>query len=165
MFHSSRARFSLHKHGCYLFKAPSVPLMILSAGGADSIVQSETKPGTPDAGKKAEVVGPRPLVQASFAVTTKPLLTCVQRTTILFQFFAHTQASRYSELRATTLGVLVRGMIDATRRWLRRNRTGFAIGFGVIGIGYIAGQYILSKITEARERMAGDRIAKEKYVS
>ena len=70
MFHSSRARFSLHKHGCYLFKAPSAPLMILSAGGADSIVQSETKPGTPDAGKKAEVVGPRPLVQASFAVTT-----------------------------------------------------------------------------------------------
>jgi len=54
-------------------------------------------------------------------------------------------------------------MIDATRRWLRRNRTGFAIGFGVIGIGYIAGQYILSKITEARERMAGERIAKEKY--
>ncbi|KAK3169406.1 hypothetical protein OEA41_008789 [Lepraria neglecta] len=52
-------------------------------------------------------------------------------------------------------------MIDATRRWLRRNRTGFAIGFGAIGIGYIAGQYVLSKITEARERMAGDRIAKE----
>ena len=56
-------------------------------------------------------------------------------------------------------------MIDATKRWLRRNRTTFAIGFGVIGIGYIAGQYVLSKITEARERMAGDRIAKEKYVT
>lgn len=54
-------------------------------------------------------------------------------------------------------------MISATRRWLRRNRTGFAIGFGVIGVGYLAGQYVLSKITEARERMAGDRIAKEKY--
>lgn len=54
-------------------------------------------------------------------------------------------------------------MIDATRKWLRRNRTNFAIGFGVIGIGYIAGQYVLSKIKEAQERMAGDRIAKEKY--
>ena len=54
-------------------------------------------------------------------------------------------------------------MIDTTRRWLRRNRTNFAIGFGVIGIGYIAGQYVLSKIKEAQERMVGDRIAKEKY--
>ena len=54
-------------------------------------------------------------------------------------------------------------MIDATRKWLRRNRTNFAIGFGVIGTGYIAGQYVLSKIKEAQERMAGDRIAKEKY--
>jgi len=36
------------------------------------------------------------------------------------------------------------------------------IGFGVVGIGYVAGQYAISKITEARERMAGDRIAKEK---
>ena len=54
-------------------------------------------------------------------------------------------------------------MIDVTRKWLRRNRTNFAIGFGVIGIGYVAGQYVLSKIKEAQERMAGDRIAKEKY--
>ncbi|CAD6590575.1 MAG: peroxin [Alectoria sarmentosa] len=51
--------------------------------------------------------------------------------------------------------------MSATRRWLRRNRTGFAIGFGLIGVGYVAGQYVLSKITEARERLAGDRIAKE----
>jgi len=36
------------------------------------------------------------------------------------------------------------------------------IGFGVVGIGYVAGQYALSKITEARERMTGDRISKEK---
>ena len=56
-------------------------------------------------------------------------------------------------------------MISATRRWLRRKRTGLVIGFGVVGIGYIAGQYVLSKITEVRERMAGDRIAKEKYTS
>lgn len=52
-------------------------------------------------------------------------------------------------------------MISATRRWLQRNRTGVAIGVGVIGVGYVAGQYVLSKITEARERMAGNRIAKE----
>ena len=62
-----------------------------------------------------------------------------------------------------TVRGLAKRMITATRRWLRRNRTGFAIGCGVIGVGYVAGQYVLSKISEARERMAGDRIAKEKY--
>jgi len=55
-------------------------------------------------------------------------------------------------------------MITATRRWLRRNRTSLGIGVGVIGVGYVAGQYVLSKISEARERMTGDRIAKEKFV-
>ena len=55
-------------------------------------------------------------------------------------------------------------MVSTTKKWLQRHRTGFAIGFGVIGAGYVAGQYILSKITEARERMADDRIAKEKYM-
>ncbi|KAL2417710.1 Peroxisomal biogenesis factor 3 [Exophiala dermatitidis] len=52
-------------------------------------------------------------------------------------------------------------MISATRRWLRRNRTGIAIGAGVIGATYLAGQYVLGKINEARERMQMDRIAKE----
>ncbi|KAL1853779.1 peroxin [Paecilomyces lecythidis] len=52
-------------------------------------------------------------------------------------------------------------MIGATKRWFRRNRKGLAIGFGVIGAGYLAGQYVLSKIAEARERMSSDRIAKE----
>lgn len=56
-------------------------------------------------------------------------------------------------------------MIGATRRWFRRNRKGLAIGAGIIGVGYLAGQYVLSKFTEARERMNSDRIAKEKYVS
>jgi len=56
-------------------------------------------------------------------------------------------------------------MIGATRRWLRRNRKGLAIGAGIIGAGYLAGQYVLSKITEARERMSSDRIAREKYVT
>ena len=53
-------------------------------------------------------------------------------------------------------------MIDATRRWLRRNRTTFAIGAGVVGAGYIAGQYVVSKIGEARERMVSERVGKEK---
>ena len=54
-------------------------------------------------------------------------------------------------------------MISTTRRWLRRNRTNFAIGLGVLGAGYVAGQYIINKISEARERMSIDRIAREKY--
>jgi peroxin-3 len=53
-------------------------------------------------------------------------------------------------------------MIGATRRWLRRNRTNFAIGAGVLGAGYLAGQYALGKLSEARQRMSDDRIAKEK---
>ncbi|KIX10579.1 uncharacterized protein Z518_01663 [Rhinocladiella mackenziei CBS 650.93] len=52
-------------------------------------------------------------------------------------------------------------MISATRRWLRRNRNGIAIGAGVIGATYLAGQYALGKLNEARERMQMDRIAKE----
>jgi peroxin-3 len=55
-------------------------------------------------------------------------------------------------------------MIQGTRRWLRRNRTNFAIGAGVLGAGYVAGQYVLGKLSEARQRMGEDRIAKEKYV-
>ncbi|KAI1374699.1 Peroxin-3 [Hypoxylon crocopeplum] len=52
-------------------------------------------------------------------------------------------------------------MISATRRWFRRNRTPIAIGVGVIGAGYLATQYVLGKINDARERMSSDRIAKE----
>lgn len=53
-------------------------------------------------------------------------------------------------------------MISATRRWFRRNRTPLAIGVGVVGAGYLATQYVLNKINDARERMSSDRIAKEK---
>lgn len=52
-------------------------------------------------------------------------------------------------------------MIAATRRWFRRNRTPIAIGVGVVGAGYLATQYVISKINDARERMSSDRIAKE----
>jgi peroxin-3 len=56
-------------------------------------------------------------------------------------------------------------MISATRRWLRRNRNGLAIAAGVVGATYLVGQYVVSKISEARERSNLDRIAKEKYSS
>jgi peroxin-3 len=53
-------------------------------------------------------------------------------------------------------------MIQTTRRWFRQNRTNFAVGAGVLGAGYMAGQYVLGKISEARQRMSDERIAKEK---
>ncbi|KAL2013575.1 hypothetical protein VTN00DRAFT_1100 [Thermoascus crustaceus] len=52
-------------------------------------------------------------------------------------------------------------MIGATRRWFQRNRKRLAIGFGVVGAGYLVGQYVLSKISDARERMSSERIARE----
>ncbi|CZR59153.1 related to PEX3-peroxisomal assembly protein-peroxin [Phialocephala subalpina] len=52
-------------------------------------------------------------------------------------------------------------MISASRRWLRRNRTPIAIGFGLVGAGYVATQYVLGKISDARARMSSDRIARE----
>ncbi|KAI1108324.1 Peroxin-3 family protein [Nemania sp. NC0429] len=52
-------------------------------------------------------------------------------------------------------------MLSTTRRWFRRNRTPIAIGVGIVGVGYLATQYVLSKINNARERMSSDRIAKE----
>lgn len=55
-------------------------------------------------------------------------------------------------------------MIGATKRWFQRNRKGLAIGASVIGAGYLAGQYALSKLSEARERMSSDKIAREKLV-
>ncbi|RYP29267.1 hypothetical protein DL767_006795 [Monosporascus sp. MG133] len=52
-------------------------------------------------------------------------------------------------------------MISATRRWLRRNRMPLAVGAGVLGAGYLATQYVLGRINSARERLSGDRIARE----
>ena len=53
-------------------------------------------------------------------------------------------------------------MIAATRRWFRRYRTPIAIGVGLVGAAYVASQYVLGKINDARDRMSSDRIAKEK---
>jgi peroxin-3 len=53
-------------------------------------------------------------------------------------------------------------MIKTTRDWFRRNRANFAIGAGVIGAGYMATQYVVGKITETRQRMSDERIAREK---
>jgi peroxin-3 len=55
-------------------------------------------------------------------------------------------------------------MISTTRQWFRRNRTTFAVGGAVLGAGYLATQYVLGKLTETRQRMSDERIAKEKYV-
>lgn len=55
-------------------------------------------------------------------------------------------------------------MIQAGRNWFKRNRTNFAIAAGAIGAGYLATQYALNKLTETRQRMSEERIAKEKYV-
>ncbi|KAM0284975.1 hypothetical protein ACHAQH_001664 [Verticillium albo-atrum] len=52
-------------------------------------------------------------------------------------------------------------MFAATRRWFNRNRTPLAVGVGIVGAGYVATQYVLSKLSDARERMSSDRIAKE----
>lgn len=53
-------------------------------------------------------------------------------------------------------------MFAATRQWFRRHRTPIAIGVGIAGAGYVATQYVLTKLNDARERMSSDRIAKEK---
>lgn len=67
--------------------------------------------------------------------------------------------TRYANIRS----ILIQTMIAATRKWLRRNRTPFAIGFGVLGVGYVATQYVMGKISDALQRMSSDRIAREKY--
>jgi len=53
-------------------------------------------------------------------------------------------------------------MFRRSRTWLQRNRTPLAIGAGLLGVGYLAAQWTLSKINETRQRMTDDRIAREK---
>ncbi|CUS11477.1 unnamed protein product [Tuber aestivum] len=52
-------------------------------------------------------------------------------------------------------------MFTATRNFFRRNRRNFAIGVGLAGAGYLVTNYVLSKLSDARERMSSDRIARE----
>ncbi|KAF2128700.1 Peroxin-3 [Dothidotthia symphoricarpi CBS 119687] len=52
-------------------------------------------------------------------------------------------------------------MLQSSRRWLKRNRTPFAIGAGVLGAGYMVGQYVLGKLGDARARMGEERVARE----
>lgn len=53
-------------------------------------------------------------------------------------------------------------MFSAARQWFRRNRTPIAVGVSVVGAGYFVTQYVLGKISDARERISSERIAKEK---
>ncbi|KIW00806.1 uncharacterized protein PV09_07785 [Verruconis gallopava] len=52
-------------------------------------------------------------------------------------------------------------MLSSTRQWLRRNRTTFAIGAGVLAASYGVAQYAIGKLSETRQRMSDERIAKE----
>ncbi|KAK6349674.1 peroxin [Orbilia brochopaga] len=52
-------------------------------------------------------------------------------------------------------------MLKQTRNFFRKNRTNLAIGAGVIGTIYLGANYVMSKLSEAKNRMATDRIAKE----
>ncbi|KAF3091489.1 peroxin [Orbilia oligospora] len=52
-------------------------------------------------------------------------------------------------------------MLKQTRTFFRKNRTNLAIGAGIVGSIYIGANYVISKLTEAKNRMATDRIAKE----
>jgi peroxin-3 len=53
-------------------------------------------------------------------------------------------------------------MIKSARDWFNRNRTTFAVGASLVGAGYVATQYVVGKLTETRQRMSDDRIAREK---
>ncbi|KAJ6264818.1 hypothetical protein Dda_0970 [Drechslerella dactyloides] len=52
-------------------------------------------------------------------------------------------------------------MLKQTRNFFRKNRTNLAIGAGVIGTIYLGANYVLGKLSEAKNRMATDRIARE----
>ncbi|KAI2642703.1 Peroxin-3 [Xylaria nigripes] len=52
-------------------------------------------------------------------------------------------------------------MFSSTRQWFRRNRNPIAFGVGIVGAGYLATQYVVRRLNDARERMSSDRIAKE----
>ena len=87
------------------------------------------------------------------------LLGSVFNFRVLCQVLCNTNGHQSEPTSAATVT-----MLAATRRWFRRNRTPIAIGVGVVGAGYVATNYVLGKLRDARERMSSDRIAKEKSV-
>jgi hypothetical protein len=52
--------------------------------------------------------------------------------------------------------------MQATREFIKRNRKNLAVGFGLVGSTYFATNYVLGKLSETREKLASERIAKEK---
>ncbi|EPS37631.1 hypothetical protein H072_8637 [Dactylellina haptotyla CBS 200.50] len=52
-------------------------------------------------------------------------------------------------------------MLKQTQNFLRKNRTNLAIGAGLLGSIYVGANYVLGKFSEAKNRMASDRIARE----
>lgn len=53
-------------------------------------------------------------------------------------------------------------MFASAGRWFKRNRNRIAVGAAVVGGTYFVGQYVLNKITEARQRSQLEQIAKDK---
>jgi len=54
-------------------------------------------------------------------------------------------------------------MLGVVNRWFRRNRTKITYGVGAVSAIYLAGQYAWGKWLEAQQRIAEERIAREKY--
>ncbi|KAK3073309.1 peroxin [Teratosphaeriaceae sp. CCFEE 6253] len=52
-------------------------------------------------------------------------------------------------------------MISASRRWFQRNRTNIVVATSLAGATYLAGQYVVGKIQEVRQRASDERISKE----
>jgi peroxin-3 len=53
-------------------------------------------------------------------------------------------------------------MFEGARNFFKRNRTNIVVGFGLASAGYFAVQYVGNKLSEARNRMMSERVAKEK---
>jgi hypothetical protein len=56
-------------------------------------------------------------------------------------------------------------MFEGTRKFLRRHRTNLVVGVGIVGAGYLVMQYIGNKLSEARNRMMNDRVARRSRIT
>ena len=54
-------------------------------------------------------------------------------------------------------------MLSASRRWLQRYRAPLAVGVGIVSATYVAAQYVVGRMEEARERLTSERLAKDKW--